>query len=152
MKRVLFLCIGNSCRSQMAEGFARKYGADVMDVQSAGLSPAAIVQPLTIKVMDEKSIKIDDHQPKDLSVVNVSDFDLLVNMSGVKLPSRIPVEVREWKIEDPIGRSEDVYRETRDEIESLVMRLILEFRRDSRPKAAQSSSYKTLARLGRRPR
>ena len=57
-KRVLFLCIGNSCRSPMAEGFAKCYGSDVMQAESAGLAPAGIVQPLTKKVMEEKNINI----------------------------------------------------------------------------------------------
>src|SRR5689334_5636636 len=111
----------------MAEGFAKRYGSDVMEVESAGLSPAVIVQPMTFEVMQEKNIELDGHSPKDLSSITISDFDLLINMSGVKLPSRIPLPVREWKIEDPIGRSEEVYREVRDQIENLVMRLILEF-------------------------
>jgi protein-tyrosine-phosphatase len=135
----------------MAQGFAKQYGADVMEAESAGLSPAPIVQPLTIQVMEEKNIKIGDHYPKDLSVVNVADFDLLVNMSGVKLPSRIRIEVRDWKVEDPIGRSEELYREVRDQIENLTMRLILELRREARPKV-RASGYKALSRLGRRPR
>jgi arsenate reductase (thioredoxin) len=151
VKRVLFLCIGNSCRSQMAEGFAKRYGSDVMEVESAGLSPAVIVQPMTFEVMQEKNIELDGHSPKDLSSITISDFDLLINMSGVKLPSRIPLPVREWKIEDPIGRSEEVYREVRDQIENLVMRLILEFRREQRPKPREHRSA-GLVRLGRRPR
>jgi arsenate reductase (thioredoxin) len=151
VKHVLFLCIGNSCRSQMAEGFAKQYGSDVMNAKSAGLSPAAIVQPLTFQTMEEKNVKLDGQCPKDLSSITISDFDLLVNMSGVKLPSRIPLTVREWKIEDPIGRSEEVYREVRDQIEDLVMRLILEFRRDLRPKVKEGRTS-GFARLGRRPR
>jgi protein-tyrosine-phosphatase len=135
----------------MAQGFAKQYGSDVIEAESAGLSPAPIVQPLTIQVMLEKNVKVDDHYPKDLSVVNVADFDLLINMSGIKLPSRIPIEVRDWKIEDPIGRSEELYREVRDEIENLTMRLILELRREARPKV-RVSGYKALSRLGRRPR
>jgi arsenate reductase (thioredoxin) len=116
----------------MAEGFARAYGADVMEPASAGLAPAAIVQPLTKQVMQSKNINIDDQYPKDLSSIDVSGFDLLINMSGAKLPPRIPVEVREWNIEDPIGRSEDVYLTVRDQIEHLVMSLILELRREAR--------------------
>jgi len=135
----------------MAEGFAKQYGADVMDAKSAGLSPAAIVQPLTFQVMEEKNVKLNGQCPKDLSSIAISDFDLLINMSGVKLPSRIPLPVREWKIEDPIGRSEEVYREVRDQIEDLVMRLILEFRRGLRPKTKESKTS-GFARLGRRPR
>jgi arsenate reductase (thioredoxin) len=135
----------------MAEGFAKRYGSDVMEVKSAGLSPAPIVQPLTFQMMEEKNIKLDGQCPKDLSTILISEFDLLVNMSGVRLPSRIPLTVREWKIEDPIGRSEEVYREVRDQIEDLVMQLILEFRRDLRPKTKESPS-RGFARLGRRPR
>lgn len=135
----------------MAEGFARKYGSDVMEVSSAGLSPAAIVQPLTYQVMEEKNVQLNGQTPKDLSFLTIADFDLLVNMSGVKLPSRIPLPVREWKVEDPIGRSEEVYRQVRDQIEDLVMRLILEFRRELRPKQKEGASG-TFSRLGRRLR
>ncbi len=131
-KKVLFLCIGNSCRSQMAEGFARRYGSDVMDVQSAGLAPAPIVQPLTRKVMAEKNIVIDDQFPKDFSMLNQSDFDLVINMSGAKLSERPGLEIRDWKVDDPIGQPEDLYVRVRDQIEMGVMQLILEFRREVR--------------------
>src|SRR3954447_322194 len=99
MKRVLFLCIGNSCRSPMAEGFARCYGSDVMEVQSAGLAPANIIQPLTKLVMQEKNISLEGLFPKDLGSVDVRSFDLIVNMSGNKLPESLPIEVLEWKVE-----------------------------------------------------
>jgi arsenate reductase len=131
VKKVLFLCIGNSCRSQMAEGFARKYGSDVMQAASAGLSPASIVQPLTKKVMAAKNINLDAQTPKSLNSVPVRTFDLIVNMSGGSLPMRVPMDVREWPIEDPIGRSEEVYEAVRDQIEMLVMMLILELRREA---------------------
>ena len=132
MKKVLFLCVGNSCRSQMAEGFARKYGSDVLEPSSAGFAPANIVQPLTKKVMEAKNINIDDQFPKNLDQVGVAQFDLIVNMSGNKLPDRISVEVREWTIQDPIGLSEETYVQVRDELENRVMRLILDLRRDAR--------------------
>jgi len=116
----------------MAEGFARKYGSDVMETASAGLSPALIVQPLTKKVMAERNVNIDDQHPKDLGMLELKSFDLVVNMSGAKLPARIPIEVREWRVEDPIGQAEDVYLTVRDQIENAVMRLILEFRHQAR--------------------
>src|SRR5882762_10084939 len=84
-KRVLFVCIGNSCRSQMAEGFARAYGSDIIDPQSAGLSPASIIAPLTRQVLGEKNVKIDDHFPKGLEMVSRQAFDIIVNMSGSRL-------------------------------------------------------------------
>jgi arsenate reductase len=154
LKKVLFLCIGNSCRSQMAEGFARKYGSDVMQAASAGLSPASIVQPLTKKVMEAKNINIDSQSPKSLNSVPVRSFDLIVNMSGTRLPTRVPMPVRDWPIEDPIGCSEEVYQAVRDQIEMLVMMLILELRREAAkaetPEAvsgAENGSSKTRTRL-----
>jgi protein-tyrosine-phosphatase len=104
-----------------------------MESASAGLAPAPIVQPLTKKVMAERNINIDDQEPKDLGMLELKTFDLIVNMSGAKLPARIPIEMREWKVEDPIGQSEEVYLTVRDQIENAVMRLILEFRRQARP-------------------
>jgi protein-tyrosine-phosphatase len=134
----------------MAEGFARKYGSDIMQCDSAGLSPAPIVQPLTKKVMEDKNVNIDGQFPKDLSSAEPSRFDLLINMSGVKLPARIPIEVRDWKVEDPIGRSEECYVTVRNQIEQLVMQLILELRRDQRRAAAPQPPAGSLNRFGRR--
>lgn len=127
-RKVLFVCIGNSCRSQMAEGFARKYGADILEVSSGGIAPASIVQPLTKKVMADKNIDLEDQFPKHYSVFDLNTFDVIVNISGFKLPFRPVCELREWNVVDPIRRSEEVYVEVRDQIENLVMRLILELR------------------------
>jgi len=132
-KRVLFLCIGNSCRSPMAEGFAKCYGSDVMQAQSAGLAPAQIVQPLTKKVMEEKNININSIQPQELNAVDLRNVDLIINMSGRKLPANPAVEVQDWNVEDPIGKDESVYVSARDKIEMLVMRLILELRKKASP-------------------
>lgn len=103
-----------------------------MEPFSAGFSPASIVQPLTKKVMEAKNINIDTQYPKDLSMIDVPKIDLIVNMSGTKLPPRMPTEVRDWKVEDPIGKNEDAYVSVRDQIENLVMQLVLELRRGDR--------------------
>jgi arsenate reductase (thioredoxin) len=150
VKRVLFLCIGNSCRSQMAEGFARRYGSDVMECESAGLAPADIVQSLTKKVMQDKNINIENQYPKDLSAITVNSFNVVVNMSGRKLETRLPIEVREWNVEDPIGRDEEVYLAVRDRIENAVMQLILEFRREAKKLSARPPSRRFLGRTGHR--
>jgi arsenate reductase len=131
--KVLFLCIGNSIRSQMAEAFARKYGSDVLEAASAGFTPASIVQPLTKKVMEAKNISLETHFPKDLEHVPLSGFDLIVNISGRKLPTHLPIEVREWTVEDPMGKSEEEFVVARDLIENLVMRLVLDLRKSKRP-------------------
>jgi arsenate reductase len=130
-KRVLFVCIGNSCRSQMAEGFARAYGGDIIVAQSAGLSPAAIVQPETKKVMAERNVRIDEQFPKGMEILAREQFDMIVNMSGQKLPlapGAPGAKVREWLVKDPIGQSDAVYKTVVEQIEALVMRLILEMR------------------------
>jgi arsenate reductase len=128
LKKVLFLCIGNACRSQMAEGFARAYGKDVVLPASAGLSPAVSVPPLTVQVMKEKNISLDDAFPKDIGFLRGVQFDLIVNMSGQRLPTALATPVEEWKVRDPIGQSEEVYRTIRDEIEGRVMNLVLAIR------------------------
>jgi arsenate reductase (thioredoxin) len=128
-KRVLFVCIGNSCRSQMAEAFARAYGSDILTVRSAGLAPASIVQPLTRKVLTEKNIPSEGQFPKGLESVAADSFDVVVNISGEPLPARTAAHRSiEWRVRDPIGQSESLYRSVADEIEALVMRLILELR------------------------
>lgn len=126
--RVLFVCVGNACRSQMAEGFARTYGSDVMEAASAGLSPAEAIPPDTLRAMDEKNIDLRTHFPKSLVHLPDMDFDLVVNMSGRPLPS-LAVPVRVWKVTDPVLLDYAEHCEVRDHVESLVMGLVLEFRR-----------------------
>jgi len=150
-RKVLFLCIGNSCRSQMAEGFASKYGSDVLEPSSGGTAPASIIQPLTKKVMEAKNISLDEQYPKHYSVFDFDTFDLIVNMSGYKLHFRPTAELREWKVVDPIRQSEEVYIAVRDQIEDLVMRLILELRSGRTvDKPAASVRGSSLFRMGRR--
>lgn len=127
-KRVLFLCVGNACRSQMAEGFARVYGSDVIDPCSAGLGPAAGLPELTIQTMQEKNIDLSAAFPKGVDGIQREGLDLIVNLSGSRLPSVIPTPVEDWNVRDPIGESEAVYRQVRDEIENRVMKLILGLR------------------------
>jgi protein-tyrosine-phosphatase len=102
-----------------------------MEPASAGLSPAGVVQALTRKVMEAKNINIDDQYSKSINSVPVRSFDVVVNMSGTKLPVRLPMEVRNWNIDDPIGRPEEIYEAVRDRIEMQVMMLILELRREA---------------------
>ena len=126
-KRVLFVCIGNSCRSQMAEGFARKFGNDCITAQSAGLSPASIVQDDTYRTMLARGIVLEGQFPKGIELLTRERYDLIVNMSGHPLP-KMNGRVVDWLVKDPIGLSEEVYETVADQIEQRVMRLILEMR------------------------
>ncbi len=115
----------------MAEAFARAYGSDVIDPHSAGVSPAAMIAPLTKQVLGEKNLHIDGHFPKGLDMVSRYPFDVIVNMSGTRLS--IPgAHVIDWTVQDPIGLHEEVYRTVAAQIEGLVMRLILELRSSPR--------------------
>jgi arsenate reductase (thioredoxin) len=127
-KSVLFVCIGNSCRSQMAEGFARAYGSDIVIASSAGLAPATIIAPLTRQIMQERNVRLDGHFPKPLHIAGREPFDLIVNMSGHPLPPGTSGRVVDWPVPDPIGKTQEFYRSVAARIEALVMRLILDLR------------------------
>ena len=134
MTRILFVCIGNCCRSQMAEGFARAYGQGICEVESAGLSPAIGIAPPVREVMEEKKIDLGEQFPKPLDWIRPGTFDLVVNMSGQPLEQTLGAPVRDWVVEDPIGRNGKVYRRVRDQIESLVKALLDELREAGAPR------------------
>jgi arsenate reductase (thioredoxin) len=135
-KKILFVCIGNSCRSQMAEGFARAYGSDVLVAASAGLMPAATVAPDTARAMLEKNIILRDHFPKHIRQLGRAHFDLIVNMSGAELETVPGDSVVSWLVDDPICESYERHCEIRDEIENLVMNLVLDLRRENSKREA----------------
>ena len=135
-KRVLFVCIGNACRSQMAEGFARTYGADILIAASAGLAPAMRIATDTLKAMAEKNIDLRNQFPKSLRHLGRAEFDLVVNLSGSSIPEDLAsrTKVLEWEVDDPVFMKYDQHCEIRDEIERKVMALILDLRQQAAPR------------------
>jgi arsenate reductase len=133
-KKVLFVCIGNACRSQVAEAFARAYGSDIIEAQSAGVSPAPMIAEQTRQVLAERNLQIGAQFPKGLEIIRHEPFDMVVNMSGipVKLPGARMVE---WNVPDPMGQRDVVHRTVAAQLEGLVMRLILELRAEANPGA-----------------
>ena len=129
LQRVLFVCLGNACRSQMAEAFARAYGSDVLVAASAGLSPGLRVAPDTVRAMREKNIDLTDHFPKSVRHLVRARFDIVVNMSGLDIGLDTGGAVIEWAVKDPYTLSYERHCEVRDDIERRVMALILELRR-----------------------
>ena len=128
-KRVLFLCTGNSCRSQMAEGFLRHMAGDRFEVFSAGVKPAQ-VNPLAIKVMAEAGIDISKHRSKSVMELIGQQFDYIVTVCG-NAKQTCPVfpgkhEKIHWDLEDPAeaqGSEKErmvVFRKTRDEIRKKI--------------------------------
>jgi protein-tyrosine-phosphatase len=113
----------------MAEAFARTLGHGLLVAESAGLSPVFALPESTIGVMQEKGIDISAQIPKPVIGLDVKSYDLVVNMTSLPIPSLPPDRTRDWIVPDPVGQSDRVLREVRDEIESLVMGLVLEMRR-----------------------
>ena len=135
MVRVLFVCIGNSCRSPMAEGFANYYGKGFLVASSAGVRPANIIMSQTIEAMREKGIDISAQTSKGLAGVDLKWMDWVVVLEGsltktIRLPSPRTRQVN-WLILDPIGQPMEVYRRVRDQIELNVLDLIDDIRKES---------------------
>jgi len=126
--RILFVCVGNACRSQMAEGFAKHLGGDVVEAQSAGMMPLGSVPSQTRQVMLEKGAPIDDQYPKGVEVFRKTEFDLVINMSGIMLPKGLKEKERQWTVADPYGRSEGAYRQVRDDLEGRIRELLQQVR------------------------
>jgi arsenate reductase len=129
MKKVLFVCVENAGRSQMAEAFAKNYGNEKLVASSAGNMPAEKVNPVVVEVMKEKGIDISENKPKKLNFDMANDADLIVTMGcnaqGI-CPGPFFKENVDWKLEDPKGKPIEKVREIRDEIEKRVKQLIVE--------------------------
>ncbi len=130
MKKVLFVCVENAGRSQMAEAIANKYGKDKFIASSAGNKPAEKVNPVVVDAMKELGIDISDNKPKLLTAKMALDVDLIVTMGcndqGI-CPGPFFKPTIEWKLEDPKGKPIEKVREIRNEIEQKVKRLIEEY-------------------------
>jgi len=120
--RVLFVCIGNSCRSPMAEGWANHLG---LTSASCGTSGARSVAPHSVSVMEEKGIDIRGHTPRLTSEFDAKEWDLVISMGCGVDCTDFDVD-RDWKIPDPVGRSLEEYRATRDNLEMRVRDLVAE--------------------------
>jgi len=122
--KVLFVCIGNMIRSQMAEGFARHNAAAFVAAYSAGVSHAGAVSEEAAHVMGEKGIDIHRQYSKGLDDVPLHEMDYIVNMSGYPnekvFPAALPARFITWQVGDPLGGSIDRFRKVRDEIETKV--------------------------------
>jgi len=132
-QRVLFLCTGNSCRSQMAEGFLREFGGDAFEVASAGVDPIRI-NPLAIRVMAEAAVDISGQYSKSVDEMTAGHFDYVITVCD-RAREACPVFPRaarslHWSFDDPAeapGAEEDrliVFRRVRDEVSAQVRRFV----------------------------
>lgn len=121
MKKILFVCVENSCRSQMAEGFAKKLGEGKVQAFSAGSKPSGKVNPLAIAVMQEKGIDISKNLSKGFFDLPERDFDFVITLGCSDTCPFFPAQQHiEWKIDDPKGKDIDFFRKVRDNIEEKV--------------------------------
>jgi arsenate reductase (thioredoxin) len=133
-KTVLFVCIENAGRSQMAEGFFRKYAPEGYLAISAGTMPAGEINPVAIQVMKEIGIDISKQKLKIIMEDMMRNSDIRVNMGCMdkqSCPALFINNMIEWGIEDPKGKSIEKVREIRDDIEQRVKQLVADLVKSS---------------------
>ncbi|HET6434257.1 MAG TPA: arsenate reductase ArsC [Xanthomonadaceae bacterium] len=123
-RRVLFVCVENANRSQMAEGFARLHGGDAVEAVSAGSRPSGVLNPKAVRLMAERGVDLSAHASKSLDAV-AGEFDAVVTMGCGDDCPWVPAKRREdWALPDPRDLDDDGYRAVRDEIEARVKALL----------------------------
>ena len=126
---VLFVCVENAGRSQMAEGFFKKYAPKGFKVQSAGTKPVSQINPIVVEAMREVGIDISKQKSKEITEEMMHSSDPIVNMGCMNksfCPTLFLPKVIEWNLPDPKGQSIEKVREIRDEIEERVKELVAE--------------------------
>lgn len=123
---LLFVCVENSCRSQMAEGFARAEGRDRFIVHSAGSRPSGQVNPRAVRFMAEKDVELNLQRPKGLDDLPALRWDYVVTMGCGDACPHLPARHRlDWDLPDPKRLDDAGFRAVRDRIEGLVRDLIV---------------------------
>ncbi len=128
--KILFLCVHNAGRSQMAAGFARQIGGGNVIVHSAGSAPGERLHPAVVEAMREKGIDISNEAPKGLTDEMGRSADVIITMGcGEACPAYLGKRYLDWDLEDPAGKDVEGVRAIRDEIEARVRDLIAELTR-----------------------
>jgi arsenate reductase len=129
---VLFVCVHNAGRSQMAQGWLRQLAGDRVEVRSAGSAPGDRINPVAAQAMAEVGIDIRTERPKILTVDAVQDSDVVITMGcGDTCPIFPGKRYEDWELTDPAGQGIEVVREVRDEIRERVSALLAEILPDT---------------------
>ena len=126
-KNILFVCVENAGRSQMAEAFLKKYAKNQFNVISAGTSPSSHLNPVVVSVMNELGIDLENQKPQLLSSSMIENSNKIINMGCMdkeSCPSLFVKDVDDWNIEDPKGKSIEDIRKIRDQIKNDVLNLL----------------------------
>jgi len=126
MKKVVFVCVHNSGRSQMAEAFANRLGKGLIEAQSAGTKPSDGLNPTVVQAMEEIGYDMSGHHPKMLTMEMANSADMLITMGcGVQDEgATCPVADEDWALDDPHGQPIEKVREIRDQVKVRVEALI----------------------------
>ena len=125
MKRFLFVCVENSCRSQLAEAFAKIHGGDDVEAYSAGSGPSGIVNPKAIESMREIGYDLSKHKSKSLDELPDVKWDFVATMGcGDECPFIRAARREDWRIPDPKDMSAEDFRRVRDQIAEKVKRIL----------------------------
>ena len=126
-KTILFVCVHNAGRSQMAAGFMRTLGGDRVEVLSAGSAPKDSINPIAVEAMAELGINISDQQPKILTPESVQASDVVITMGcGDACPYYPGKRYEDWVLDDPAGQGIEPVRVIRDEIKGRIEALLTE--------------------------
>ena len=125
IRKLLFVCVENSNRSQMAEAFARHHGGTAVEAFSAGSKPSGNINQKAIRFMGELGIDLAGHRSKSLSDMDGIDFDAVVTMGCGDSCPWLPARLREdWALADPRDLDDDSYRSVRDDISRRIVDLL----------------------------
>ena len=124
---VLFVCVHNAGRSQMAAGYLRELAGDRIEVRSAGSEPKEQINPVAVEAMAEEGIDIANNTPKVLTTEAVRDSDVVITMGcGDACPIFPGKRYEDWELDDPAGQGIDAVRPIRDDIKARVEALLAE--------------------------
>jgi protein-tyrosine-phosphatase len=117
--KIVFICVENARRSQMAQGFAEVFGGEKVEVYSAGSIPSSQIDPIVIEVMKEKGIDLSSKRPKGLNDLPLIEMDYLITMGCEETcPAVLAKKIIAWEIPDPKGKSIDIIKNIRDMIKN----------------------------------
>ena len=129
---VLFVCVHNAGRSQMAAGFLQQLAGDRVEVRSAGSQPADQINPVAVEAMSEVGVDITAEQPKVLTTEAVQESDVVITMGcGDECPYFPGKRYEDWVLEDPAGQGIEAVRPIRDEIKARIEALVAELAPDA---------------------
>jgi arsenate reductase len=133
-KTILFVCVENAGRSQMAEGYFRKYAPEGFEPISAGTKPTSQINPIVVQAMNEVGISISQQKPKDITEDMMRNSTKIINMGCMDksfCPTLFIPNLIDWGIQDPKGKPIEQVKEIRDDIEQRVMQLVANLSKDN---------------------